>query len=212
MSYQALEDDDDHVYLNALTHFETERSHVQIFTNHKPFSDITNEIFEYITNICVEGYECDYELDECGGGIYLVVDDRVRYNQKHFKYKWESVLVVIKLRREVLFIEKLYCVSVSMTSDPTNEGDICNADKLALHDECKLEKLTSEISDDNEYGYKYIYRCKCNYTKYRPHFYNVTLYNEEDTILYDGFVDNCIIFEIVNKNHNKFLTFRCYHT
>ena len=122
------------------------------------------------------------------------------------------IRVVVKLRREVLLIEKFYCVFVGIAFDPPNGGDICNTDKLALHDECKSQNLTNEISDDSEHQYrdKYIYCCKCNYTEMCRPSDSVTLYDEEDAVLYDGLMDRHVISDIVNKNYNKFLTFECY--
>ena len=203
MSYLALEDDDDHVYLNMLVSLMRRCAHINIFTNHRPFVNVGNDIFEYITNIYIDGYECDYELNECDCGIYLVIDDR-------FKYIWENTTVVIKLRKEVLLIEKLYCVFARIPFNPANGEDICNTDKLALHDECKSRKLTNETTDDreNEYKYKYIYYCKCNYRRCRPTD-NVTLYDDEDMVLYDGLGNKRIISDIIDKNRNKFLTLKC---
>ena len=208
MSYRAFEDDDDHVYLNMLTGLVRKRAHIQIFTNHRPFINVGNEIYEYITNIYISRYECDYELDEYDGGIYLVLDDRFRWTpSKHIL----RVHIVIKLKKEVLLIEKLYCVLAKMAFDQANEGEICNTDKLISHDEHKLQKLTNEISDDYERReYRYVYYCKCNYTRCRLAD-SVTLYDEEDTVLYDGLGNKRIISDIVDKNHNKFLTFRCCH-
>ena len=190
--------DDDYVYLQTRD-FTLAEGCVRIFIDSNHFGyNITRDIFEYITRVLILDCECDFELDENEDVDVIHVNFDSRFNGTFINLK-------IELKKDVLLIKELYCVSVGrwISKERKMYRKMYNADRLTLQDECEFQKLT----DDTPHYYEYAYVCRCNYTVGGP-YGNLILYDEMDNVLFDGTPEYEIVRDIINKKKNTFLTFK----